>query len=251
VQYRTLKLDRILLTQRRLNERIQKRFPNAGLNAVAKELLAIAEDAGAAADAIRRPNVPLRAAVGVLIAAGLAVALWALFSPRIIDPETQSKSLFELTELALRATVFLGAVVVFLLTLEARWKRRKALRELHDLRAVAHVIDMHQVSKDPERLVARAAAGDPNDDQTTRTPFELGRYLTYCIELLAMISKIAALYVQDFPDAPTVSAVDQVENLCAGLSQKIFQKVMLLDQLADESAAGTVVGPTSLIVPPT
>ena len=54
------------------------------------------------------------------------------------------------------------------------------------------------------------------------------------------VSKVAALYVQGFPDAQAVSAVDDVEDLTTGLSRKIWQKIMIL-----ENAAATDAGPTA------
>jgi hypothetical protein len=73
--------------------------------------------------------------------------------------------------------------------------------------------------------------------QTTTTLFELNRYLNYCHELLAVVSKIAAVYVQGFHDSSTVAAVDQIETLCAGLSQKIWQKLTVLEEIIDEPAS--------------
>ena len=61
------------------------------------------------------------------------------------------------------------------------------------------------------------------------TQFELGRYLDYCSELLSLISKIAALYVQRFDDEVLLGAVDEVESLTSGLSRKIWQKIIILD----------------------
>jgi hypothetical protein len=46
--------------------------------------------------------------------------------------------------------------IYFLLTVESRVKRRTALRALHELRSIAHVIDMHQLTKDPEQLLSPA-----------------------------------------------------------------------------------------------
>jgi len=63
------------------------------------------------------------------------------------------------------------------------------------------------------------------------TPFELNRYLDYCSESLACISKIAALYVQDFQDFLLLDAVDDVEDLTAGFSRKIWQKITILENL--------------------
>ena len=62
-------------------------------------------------------------------------------------------------------------------------------------------------------------------------PFELTRYLDYCCEILSLVSKVAAVYVQHFDDAVTVSAASNVETLTVGLSRKIWQKIILLDRL--------------------
>jgi hypothetical protein len=63
------------------------------------------------------------------------------------------------------------------------------------------------------------------------TSFELNRYLDYCSEALALISKIAALYVQGFQDPVLLDAVDDVEDLSAGFSRKIWQKITILENL--------------------
>jgi hypothetical protein len=63
------------------------------------------------------------------------------------------------------------------------------------------------------------------------TPFQLNRYLDYCSDALALISKIAALYVQNFQDPVLLDAVDDVEDLTAGFSRKIWQKITILENL--------------------
>ena len=60
--------------------------------------------------------------------------------------------------------------------------------------------------------------------------FELNRYLDYCSEMLSLTGKIAALYVQHFDDSDAVAAVSEVEQLTTGLSRKIWQKIMILEQ---------------------
>ena len=109
-------------------------------------------------------------------------------------------------------------------------KRSRALKAIHELRAMAHIVDMHQLTKDPESYFGR---GQPSGSPRRRemTPFELNRYLDYCSETLALISKIAALYVQDFQDAVLLDAVDDVEDLTAGFSRKIWQKITILETL--------------------
>jgi len=233
VQYHSLKPDRLLETQRRLSQRIEARFPDSGLSEVAEELTSIAQEAAVRAEQIRRPNFPLRAAIVLLLLGALALGLWLAGSLQLKANLGEATGLFDFVEKALRAAVFLGAVILFLITLEIRLKRRRALAALHELRAIAHVVDMHQVAKDPEEIANRDRAGTEAPDQTTKTLEDLNRYLHYCSGMLAIISKIAALYVQEFPDAPTVSAVDQIESLCSGLSHKIWQKIMILDEFLD------------------
>ena len=82
----------------------------------------------------------------------------------------------------------------FLLTIETRVKRRRALALIHELRSLAHIVDMHQLTKDPERLRMRdpTAEGMPDRPKLT-TGAELAKYLDFCSELLSLTNKVAAL----------------------------------------------------------
>jgi hypothetical protein len=126
-------------------------------------------------------------------------------------------------------SVWVGAFWVFTWSLETRWKHRRILEAISELRSLIHVVDMHQLTKDPERA-RRPGPDTPSSPTRQMSPFELGRYLDYCSELLSTISKVAALYAQAFPDAVILSATDQVETLAAGLSRKIWQKLVLLGE---------------------
>jgi hypothetical protein len=88
---------------------------------------------------------------------------------------------------------------------------------------------MHQLTKDPERMHVQGP-DTRSSPKRTMTNFELNRYLDYCSEMLSLSGKIAALYVQDFPDAAVVAAVNDIEDLTSGLSRKIWQKIMILDE---------------------
>ena len=105
-----------------------------------------------------------------------------------------------------------------------------SLKALHELRSMAHIIDMHQLTKDPERITGPRAEGETTAKRPL-SPADLIRYLDYCSDLLALLSKIAALYVQNFEDPVTLSAVNEVENLTNGLSRKIWQKIMIFDRI--------------------
>jgi hypothetical protein len=64
---------------------------------------------------------------------------------------------------------------------------------------------------------------------------QLTRYLEYCAELLALVSKLAALHAQDLQDAVVLEAVNDVETLTADLSRKVWQKITILDVTAATS----------------
>ena len=70
------------------------------------------------------------------------------------------------------------------------------------------------------------------DSSPTRelTPFLLGRYLDYCSEMLSLIGKINALYLQHLEDEVVLKAADGVEGLTTSLSQKIWQKLVILGE---------------------
>jgi hypothetical protein len=132
----------------------------------------------------------------------------------------------------LSAAFFIGASLLFLLTWESRMRHNRTIEAVHELRALAHVVDMHQLTKDPPMLLgaetaSAAAAATPS---RTYTPFELQRYLDYCSEMLALISKIGVLYVQDTTDAATIAIVDEIEELTSGLSRKCWQKIMVIQR---------------------
>jgi hypothetical protein len=233
--YRTLDPARIRETLRRLGDRIAERFPGSGLSAVARDLTDLAERTEAEAKRIARPNVPLRIAMAVAIAVGLlglGEIVW-LLKPRVGEPEIFSP--FQGAEAAISLIVIAGAGLFFAITMEDRLKRRQALRALHGIRSIVHVIDMHQLTKDPSVVLMPAS---PTKSSPTRTMsrYELTRYLDYCSEMLSLAGKLAALYAQSLPDPATISAVNDIEQLTANLSQKIWQKISIVEN--DERSLG-------------
>lgn len=214
-------------TVERLRLRVQKRFPNSGIGNVAAQLSEIAAKASATSEWIARPITPLRILVHSLIGLmvlGLALTLWALPLPQ---GRLQLAEFIQVLESGINDVVLIVAAVFFLASLETRIKRNRALRSIHELRAIAHVIDMHQLTKDPEWVLARGAETGIRPVRAM-TPFELSRYLDYCSEMLSITGKIAALYIQHFDDSVALQAVNEVETVTTGLSGKIWQKLMIL-----------------------
>ena len=159
-----------------------------------------------------------------LILAGLVVTVAALRAP--VDPLTLGE-LVQAVEAGVNDLVFVAVAVFFLLTLETRLKRRRALQAIHELRSIAHVIDMHQLTKDPEWVLDRGRETGVLPPRTMNR-FELSRYLDYCSEALSLTGKVAALYMRDFDDPVALQAVNEVEALTTGLSRKIWQKLSIL-----------------------
>jgi hypothetical protein len=228
-RYRQLDDAQIVQTLMRLRDRIQERFPGSGLSGVSEELLALTHEAAGIVAYLQRPHWPIRIGVGVAIIA-MATLLVALATtlrlPARIDGLTE---FIQAIESAINDLVFLGIGVYFLLTTETRIKRRRALEALHQLRSVAHIVDMHQLTKDPERLLT-PHLDTASSPARTMTSAEIGRYLDYCSELVSLSSKVAALFVQHFNDPIVLAAVDEIETLATGISGKLWQKITLLEQ---------------------
>jgi hypothetical protein len=233
--YKSLHLKKITDTLEQLEARIGERFSDCGLLQVCKELHQLARASGARIDWIVKPHLGVRCAVGSVIFLSLALVVVGL---RWIKLQTTVPSLGEfvqVTEALLNVVVLLGASLFFLFTLETRIKRSRTLKALHELRSIAHVVDMHQLTKDPVMSYqwVKPTASSPKRDLN---PYELRRYLDYCSELLALIGKTAALYSQKLPDAQIVTAASEVETLCATMSHKVWQKIMILH--ADKPQSG-------------
>jgi hypothetical protein len=214
-----------------LGRRIEERFPGAGLAEVCRQLLAVARQAGERSASIARPNLLLRG--GVLLLLGL-IGAGLLTTAVSLEVPVQGVDLVDFVmvlESGINDVVLIGAAVFFLSTLDNRLQRGRGLKAIHELRSIAHVIDMHQLTKDPERIHSDAA-NTPHSPRRTMSPAELGRYLDYCSEMLALTGKVAALYVSEFDDPVLLAAVNEVETLTTGLSRKVWQKLALLRRAA-------------------
>jgi hypothetical protein len=225
--HKTLDEAAVARTIERLCQRVEIRFPGSGLSRVCRELDAIAERAASTSAWIRRPIVALRLVtwlLAVLLLAGLGATLVALWAP--VEPLTLTQ-LVQAIESGINDLVFVAIAVAFLLTLETRLKRRRALGAIYELRSIAHVIDMHQLTKDPEWVLDRGRETGVLPPRTM-SRFELSRYLDYCSEALSLTGKVAALYLEGFDDPVALQAVNEVEELTTGLSRKIWQKLSVL-----------------------
>lgn len=226
--YRSLDPEKILATASTLETRVASRFPDAGLLGVAREIVSLTRDTAHEAQELLAPIWWLRILIAALILGGaalfLSVGTFLSFSNLSHDAMGSVQSI----EAAINTSVLAALGLTALVRLEARIKRRRVTKNLHGLRSIIHVIDMHQLTKDPAALSEsyRATAASPS--RTFSAP-ELARYLDYCSEMLAVTGKLAALYAQAVNDDGVAEAVNDIENLGSNLSRKIWQKIMLIE----------------------
>lgn len=213
-----------------LVRRVGERFPSSGLFGVAEELLRTADQNEALIVRLRRPIWWLRVLSALGALALVALVVWALsqiFQMAAAGRDSLSEMLQGI-DAAANELIFLSIVLFFLVSLEGRFKRRRALRMLHRLRSLAHVVDMHQLTKDPGHAL-RAIEPTASSPERPLTREQLIRYLDYCSELLSLVAKLAALQAQHLQDPVVLEAVNEIESLSSDLSRKIWQKITILN----------------------
>jgi hypothetical protein len=224
-----LRVDRVIATAERLEQRNRDRFPESGLCRVGAQMIEVARDGETRLDRLSRPIWPVRIVTGILCLAAVALGILAVVFPLWMSPEVGNRAdVIQAILAVLDEIVLLGVAILFLLGREGRIKRSVALRALYELRSMAHIIDMHQLTKDPE-VVLHEDPARPSSPGRTMTRFELGRYLDYCSEMLSLTSKMAALHLQDLRDPVVLGAVRDVESLAGTLQNKIWQKKQILE----------------------
>jgi hypothetical protein len=226
--YERLEADAVLATAQRLQARIEARFPARNLGRVAERLVAVASDVERAA-ARSRPIRFLRISglvlIGILVVAAVASLIWVVVE--LIATSGSALAWLAAMETLINDVVYVGIAVVFLWLLPEHLERRRILGELHLLRSLAHVIDMHQLTKDPERF---ATAFRPTSEtvEVGLSPMEMANYLDYCSELLSLVSKTAAVYAERSTDPAVLATISDIENLTNGMARKIWQKLGLV-----------------------
>lgn len=225
-RYSRLDAAEVERTLHRLSERIAARFPDRNLALVAAEVARAAREAARPRPrwlgALRAASFALMAVLGVLA----PVLVVSLVVGGLRDSAPTAEWL-AIGESAINDLVFAGVAIIFLWALPARIQRDADLRTLHRLRSLAHVVDVHQLTKDPDRFL-------PGFQETASSthhgldPAQLSRYLDYCSELLSLIGKVAAIVAESNTDATVLSGVQGVEDMTNGLSRKIWQKIALL-----------------------
>lgn len=226
--YTSLDPDKIIATAEKLENRISERFENASLVRVANELKRLAQKTKLEAEQLEEPILWVRIATAASVFLGIMVFFFIGTFLTFDRIDTGAFNIVQGIEAIINAAVLIGLGFITISKSEERIKRKKVLNGLHGLRSLIHIIDMHQLTKDP---VVVHSQYKPTQSSPKRTlpPAELVRYLDYCSEMLSISGKIAALYAQSVPDTEVVNAVNDVEALGANLSRKIWQKIMMIE----------------------
>jgi hypothetical protein len=117
---------------------------------------------------------------------------------------------------AFQNVAFIGIGLSFLIAAENRVQRRRALAFIRELRAIAHIVDMHQLTKDPDALLPSATSTASSPERSLIRQ-ELGRYLDYRSEVLSREGSPRSM-PSAWVTPVTLQSVDQVEDLTTGLS---------------------------------
>jgi hypothetical protein len=213
-----------------LERRIYARFGERGLTKAARDLGHLVDlvqsEAAQSRDRLRRTKLAARAGSITIVAVALVALVFSL-RRAIIDGLAHTADWVPLTESVVNDLVFAGIAVVFLWFIPERLERRALLRLLHRLRSLAHVIDMHQLSKDPEQT-SPSYTPTAQSVQHGLDAEQLHHYLDYCSEMLSLTAKAAALCAEHSTDGVVLETVSYIETLTTDLSNKIWQKISLL-----------------------
>jgi hypothetical protein len=217
-------------TVAQLERRIHARFGERGLTKAVRDLgqlvVLVQTEAGESHVRLRRTTLAARTTSITIIGATLFALVFGLRSA-VTQGLEQTAGWVPLVESVINDLVFAAIAVLFLWAMPERLERRTLLRLLHRLRSLAHVIDMHQLSKDPEQVSPTYVP----TAQSVRHGLDADKmyhYLNYCSEMLSLTAKTAALCGEHTSDGVVLETISTIETLTTELSNKIWQKISLL-----------------------
>ena len=142
-----LNSDKVIETIVVLEKRISDRFPDAGLRNVCNNFLTLAKQSKNNIEWIAKPNIIMRSFAYFIILIGLGGLAYSISYIDLKITDTTLLNIATISEAIFNDLLLLGAAVFFLGSMESRAKRKRAIKRLNELRVIAHVIDMHQLTK--------------------------------------------------------------------------------------------------------
>jgi hypothetical protein len=218
--YQRHRLDpaKIVETAENLARNVGESFSGTALAGLAVELAALAHRTDELARHARKPIYAIRVCSAL---AALATILGLCYLASHIHARWEFGTigeLFDATDAGFNLLVLLAGAVWFMITLETRIKRKKALECLEELRDFIHVIDVTQLYYTPDiyRSDPSSFQSSVNLDYT---------YLLFCTQMLGLISNLAPLYARGAAGDSIMRAVSDVELLANDITVKLLTKV--------------------------
>ena len=222
--------DHVGVIVEQLERRISARFGERGLTKAARDLRqlvgVVQAEARESRTRLRRTTLAARL-TGIAIIAATVLAMFVSLRAPITQGLAHTVDWVPLIANLIQDLVFATIAVLFLWATPERLERRALLQVLYRLRSFAHVVDMPQLSKDPEQVRATYTP----TEQSVRHGFDadqLHHYLDYCSEMLSLTAKTAALCAEHSSDGVVLETISTIETLSTNLSNKIWQKISLL-----------------------
>lgn len=227
-----LDVQKVVSTIQRLKLRINDRFPNSGLLDTCTALYKTSLDTKWTMNWLAKGHFWLRGLSVLLILTIVAVLVWTIVSFRM-NKNWDIQDFIQTGESATNLLIFLSLAFYFIWTLEQKWKRSRVIKKINRLRELAHIVDMHQLTKDPATILLRQNRTE-NSPERNLSQFQLSRYLDYSVEMFSLIGKLGYLYVTRLNDTVSTQAANDLEVLTTGLSRKVWQKIMLIQSIEEE-----------------
>jgi hypothetical protein len=213
---------KIIQTAENLARRVSSRFPESNLAGLAADLAEIARETDERARQARQPIPLVRTAGGL---AGL-LGVWGLWflvgriQTHLVNANLEFDSitdLFEAADAGFNILIALAGALWFLVTIEARVKRKQALEHIGELLEFIQLIDVTQLYYTPELYKSNL----PPDSAQSRFDHT---YLLFCNEMLGVIGNLAPLYTRGNMDDAVWRATSDVVTLVNAIEGRLFAK---------------------------
>ena len=219
--------DKLTGTISKLKDRIEQKFPGSSLLEQCRKTLAIAGKAKERVAWIAKPHPGLRLALLAVILVLIGAILYIAKIIKYDESQLELTRFLQALQAGIQDVIYVSLAIFFIVQFEIIILRRRAVKSIHELRVLAHIIDLLHLTKDDNIIFKIGEQGDKSGPRAMTTS-ELKYYLSYCAELLSYTSKIAVLYAQTVNDHVVAASVNEIENLTTSLSSKIWLKMQVI-----------------------
>ena len=225
--------DKLCNAIQKLQRLVKKRFPKSTfykttmkLSEVAEKAKAVAKDFGGVKRAIWW-TVIIIAPIALLF---LMSSLLLIYLP--IESKSTQTGLLDYSETIGLFVDWIILSVLGSLAIRKKYRlnrRKPAMQTLHQLRSIAHLIDLTQHNKNYQTVKDKTL---PLEKRMSAE--DCIRYLNYSSQALSLTGKVAAIMIEDYNDSGVIAAVCELDTICNGISVKIWQKIETLQQYAED-----------------